>query len=465
MTLLKTFIAYAKQQALWEKKDRLLLAVSGGVDSMVLLDLMCRLPEEEKPWIGVVHVNHQLRPASDIEQSAVQNICEEKQLPFFTACWPKEEHPSVGTEAAARSFRYAFFLQVMRKQQATRLVTAHHGDDQMETILMRLVRGGQLESIAGIKEQRSFGSGKLIRPLLRFAKEELTTYSDQEQLLYFEDESNQSMMYTRNRYRHQVLPLLKEENTQALEHFADFSADLLDATAAIKHVVEPCFERLCHPLHSNGWGIDRSAFLAEAPFMQRLVLKELLTHLYRDTAVEYRRHHVEMIASLIAGDKVNGELHLPAGWLMKRRYEELYFVRSFGATLEHSVEPIPLSLGDWQIVPGLGKIGLFCSTAVSTAQLSHKRMIWLKTGEVQLPLQVRTRRPGDRMTIKGLERGSKKIKDILIDQKVPLEDRNKPIILTDAAGQIIWLIDYKESRLSNKQETDTIQYVLIYEKD
>ncbi|MDN6626241.1 MAG: tRNA lysidine(34) synthetase TilS, partial [Pisciglobus halotolerans] len=132
MGLLTDFIQTIQKNEFWEKEDRLLLAVSGGVDSMVMLELMTQLPKAIKPWLGVVHVNHQLREASDREEAAVKEICIKKNIPFYSTRWDKKDHPSSGTEVAARDFRYAFFQKAMKTKQAGYLLTAHHGEDQVE---------------------------------------------------------------------------------------------------------------------------------------------------------------------------------------------------------------------------------------------------------------------------------------------------------------------------------------------
>src|SRR5699024_3718936 len=146
------------------------------------------------------------------------------QIPVYTAKWPKESHPISGTEEAARKFRYTFFSEIMGSEHADFVVTAHHQGDQVETILMRLVRGSQLDSLTGIQPSRHFYSGKLIRPLLPLSKEDLYHYAERNTLPYMEDAYNISAEFTRNRYRQVILPLLREENPQLDHHLAQFAA-------------------------------------------------------------------------------------------------------------------------------------------------------------------------------------------------------------------------------------------------
>ena len=155
-----------ERQQLWDKESRLLLAVSGGADSMALLGLVQQLPPEWQPQFAVVHVHHHLREESDEEFRMVQDYCQSQRIPFFAEHWSEESHPKSNLEMAAREFRYAFFADMMEKWPATHLATAHHADDQLETILMRLVRGSTLKGISGIAMTRTFGPGQLVRPLL-----------------------------------------------------------------------------------------------------------------------------------------------------------------------------------------------------------------------------------------------------------------------------------------------------------
>lgn len=201
-------------------KKKLLLAVSTGVDSMVLLHLL----EQQNIQIGVVHVDHQLRPESKKEAAFLQNYCRNHQLPFYLKVW--EQPAKENIEAEARKLRYAFFEKIMVQENYELLLTAHHGDDQLETLLMRLVRGGSLIGHSGIARQQSFGAGSLLRPLLSFSKEEIYAYAKKEQLTYFEDATNASAAYFRNRIRQNVVPGLKKENPQILLHAQQFHQQL-----------------------------------------------------------------------------------------------------------------------------------------------------------------------------------------------------------------------------------------------
>lgn len=459
MDVFADFLKSCVNEQYWQKNARLLLAVSGGVDSMVLLDMIQSLPEEVRPWFSVLHVNHQLREASDKEEQYVKNLCQTAGIPFSSAKWPKEQHPVSNTEEAARNFRYAFFKAQMQQQQATHLVTAHHGDDQAETILMRLVRGGSLESMTGIKPIRSFASGKLVRPLLPYTKSALYAYSKQHQVHYFEDETNQSSAYTRNRYRNQVLPILKEENGRLVNQFAQFASDLEDVLQVAHAESRRLLKQLVYQNTDGEWELDRVSFAQMDASRQRLVIEELLQRLYSQETTPFQRNHIQGIQELALSAKPNGQLDLAGKWHVRRVYDRIVF-STRGKKDPLVLAPYELQLNHWLELPQGGRIGLFQEEPEFT--LANTKVIWLNAEKVQLPLKVRQRQPGDRMTLKG-SGGTKKINRILIDQKVLPEQRDELRVVCDSKGEVITFLGYKDSQLSIAPETDTIKYILIHD--
>lgn len=326
MELFSDFLKNCQQHLLWKPSDRLLIAVSGGVDSMVLLNLIQRVPDALRPWYGVVHVNHELRTASIAEESFLEEQCRIKKIPYFSRNWKSDQHPKTGIELAARNFRYTFFKEMMEANQATHLLTAHHADDQLETILMRLVRGGQLEGMTGIQVQRFFGTGLLVRPLLQYAKEEIYAYSETNHLDYYEDETNIELTYTRNRYRQTIAPLLKLENNQVLNHFRDFSSDLSDVLFLANQVIQQKSAQVLLESKSDFYEIDKSTLLGFEPEIQRLVLKHiLLNKVYHSCPVETLRKQVAELLDLMTGSKSNAQLDLPGGWKGRRQYQQFFF--------------------------------------------------------------------------------------------------------------------------------------------
>ena len=353
----------------------------------------------------------------------------------------------------------------MEQNNATHLLTAHHADDQLETILMRLVRGGQIEGMSGIQVHRPFGPGLLVRPLLHYSKEDIYTYSEAHQLSYYEDETNIDLMYTRNRYRQKIVPLLKLENNQVLNHFKDFSSDLTDVLFIANQVIRQKTEQIILESKSNFYEIDQLGLLEFEPEIQRQVLKHLLLEkLYRSYPVETLRKQVEELLDLMNGAKSNVQLDLPNGWKARRQYNRFFIEKDNLSESTFFQKEETIALNHWVSLADETRVGIFQVAAHADSPFEKDSHIWLEPSQIVLPLIIRHRKPGDRMTIKGMKRGHKKIKDILIDQKVPLRAREEMLLLADSSNEIIWLLEYKESRLSIQRETDKIQYILVHQK-
>ncbi|MFC6463947.1 tRNA lysidine(34) synthetase TilS [Marinilactibacillus sp. GCM10026970] len=459
MQLAERFAERVIRQSYFSKDDQVLLAVSGGVDSMVLLNLMLQLPTKCRPHISVAHLNHQLRAASEKEQKAVEQICKQHKLPLYTQKWAKQIHPKSGLEAAARNQRYAFFLDIMVQNDLNKLVTAHHRGDQAETILMKLVRGSSLEHLSGIKPVRDFHGRKVIRPLLEFSKKDLYEYAECVQLNYFEDETNQSLMYSRNRYRNQILPLMEKENEAVEAHLSNFAQEVNEIGSIALPIIEERTNQ-CAEYTENEIKLNRSKFLNEDRSMQKQILKQLLEKLYEQSESQYKQSHITLLIDWLKQKDPNSSFDLPGGYIAVREYEKI-LIRIPQKPLAILAEPLFINVGEWIELPGQKRLGLFRSDTCPTVE-SGVEQIALEMDSILLPLKVRHRETGDRIRVKGMD-GSKKIKDLLIDRKIPMSQRNQLIILEDASGEIVWIVGLQESRLSIQPKPDRMHYVLLLE--
>lgn len=472
-TLVKHLVSLNGHGQYWSNQELLLLAVSGGADSMALLDAMNRLPESQKPRLRVIHVHHHLRPEADEEARFVESACRTRGIAFVQRDWPQELHPSSGWEAAAREARYRFFQEELAVSGASGLVTGHHGDDQMETILMRLTRGSTIEGMAGIKTARAFGPGQLFRPFLGVAKDDLYAYCHRNGVAYHEDVSNRDSRYARNRYRKQVLPFLKEENPQAVQHFQQFSEDLLAlwevASVQLETAVSRCFYQ-----EENTW-VGSVSCLAELPRdVRRLVLGYFLRHVWEVGEGAVQRSHVEDIMGLMDGSQPQASLHLPGGRRVRRKYNQLFFLleQERRSSEEHSFLA-KLNLNQWLELPFNGKMGLF-SYHVGKDVLAGMRdgeAILLKEG-TRIPLTVRHPQPGDRIRMNPAAPFTKKLARLFIDRKVPHERRRQAYVVQEESGEIVWVPTYAQSlqALSATQENEgnistQSGYIVIYKKD
>lgn len=460
MNLQEQFIHYVRKEKFWTQEDRAVLAVSGGVDSMVLAYLMTNLPEEIRPHLTIAHVNHQLREESNEEELFVKQWTKDHNLPFYCHKWNKEMHPETGIEEASRKVRYTFFEEVLSETESTLLLTAHHADDQAETIAMKLTRGGVLDQLTGIKSVRPFATNKqhkIIRPFLPFTKRALYTFAHKKQIPYQEDATNQLLDFSRNRYRNQIFPLLEKENERVKEHIVAFAEDLTDVLSVLQPILSQKMKG-CITKKSGYWEIDTTNLLNEPLEYQRLILGELLKQIGEHSTIVFKKEHRSLLLEWMTTALPNSHMYLPDNWIAEKEYD-IVRIRKKHQEKKSNDWVMYLRESEWQTLPKGEKLGLIKADDYSVQK--HDKLIYLDPDQISFPLLVRHRKAGDRIKLKG-SGGTKKIKDIFIDQKVPARKREEAYIVEDANGRIVWVIDYKQSMLSLEEITDKISYILVY---
>lgn len=439
----KNTLAFIEKHGLITYGDKVCAAVSGGPDSMALLHFLVKRRNKFQIEIAAAHVDHMLRgKESKADLEYVRSYCEKNNIPFFSASIDikqKIEQDRAGMQETARKYRYLFLADVMKQIQSNKLAVGQHADDQMETILMRLTRGSSGKARAGIQAMRPFSPGMLIRPLLGVTKEQIEEYCIFYQLKPRRDPSNNYPDYTRNRFRQDVLPVLKRENEKAHEHFQRFSEEVLQDEKFLEELAKRELETILKK-DKREILVNIPAFLKVPLPLQRRGIHLILSYLYKKKIGLITTRHLSSIDRLLKGDHPSATLHLPLGLHIIRSYEKCRF------TFDKKELPLEyhyhLHAGDKVYIPSHFTIQL---DKVS-GQLTQGKddFVILDPASIQLPLMVRTRVPGDRMRLKGMN-GSKKIKDIFIDEKVPLAKRDSWPIVSDAAGRILWVPGVKKS--------------------
>ncbi|KAF1304189.1 tRNA lysidine(34) synthetase TilS [Enterococcus saccharolyticus] len=434
-------------QQLWQANERVLVAVSTGVDSMVLLDIL----EQLSVPMGVVYVNHCLREVSYEEEAFLIAYCQDKQLPLYHTRW--DEPATTGVEAAAREFRYTFFKEVLAKENYDVLVTAHHSDDQIETILMKMVREGNFFSSRGIQLTQSFGTGRLVRPLLETTKADILAYSQERQIPFFEDETNQSLAMQRNRLRHQVIPLLKKENPQVSQHFQQWSQQMDWAQELIREQQQTWITQY---VQKTGMQLQFqwSTYLKMSPAQRYFFLQGL--------GVPLSEKQCQQLMKLL--DEKTAQWHVDlAGWQVQKSYEQVVFRPTVTKKLP-SMSERTLRIGDTCYLSDDEWIGFFLKDDI---KIPKKVKLWSEYRQelsVEFPIEccLRKRQPGDKIALQ--PHISKKISRYFIDQKIPNQQRENAWVVTDCQGIVLGLLPYVFSYLSIAKETDKIHYVLLYRR-
>ena len=411
------------------KSEYVIAAISGGPDSMYLLESLMDFNFK----VVVAHVHHNLRKDSDVEAEKVEEYCKKHNLIFE---YKKiQKYPgNKFSEEAARKIRYDFFDSLIKKYNSNILFTAHHGDDQIETILMRLTRGSNLKGYAGIEfisEDRGY---KIVRPLINITKDDIISYLDKNNIWYAIDKSNTDLKYTRNRYRNKILPELKNENKNIHYKFQEFSDKVLLAHNYIKKQTNIYYKEIVKDKDINIFEFNRLDKI-----LKYYILEEYLKDIYGEKINLISTKHINLIINKISQNR-NITFDLPYNKKAIIEYnnfkvDDLYIINKYSYKFEDKVK-----------LPNGKSIYLDNNTTLTSNYVIH-----LNSKEIKLPFIVRTREDGDYMIVKNML-GRKKVNDIFIDSKIPKEIRDSHPIVLDSSGEIIWIPGIKKSHLDRKKE-------------
>ncbi len=423
--------------------DTIVIGVSGGPDSMALLYVMNEFKKAMGLKIICAHINHNVRKESDQEKIDLENYCKKNNIIFEYIKVKKWGDDNFHNEA--RTIRYNFFDELIENYDAKYLMTAHHGDDLIETILMRIVRGSTLKGYSGFSRIVNKGKYTIVRPLLSLTKDEIVKFNNKNNILYATDSSNNEDHYTRNRYRHTVLPFLKNEEPNVHKKFIKFSETLLENSIYIDKEAN----RVFNEVFINGI-LYIEQFKSLDKVIQTKIIYTILEKIYGDDLLIIGDVHVELIFNLINSQKSNSVVHLPNNVIVIKTYNELSFSYDEDIHTEYEIEVQKLvNLPNGKIIE-----------QIFDTQDTSNNVIRLSSKEVALPLYVRNKKDGDKMEVKGLN-GSKKISDIFIDSKIkPSERMNWPVVL-DSENTIVWLPGLKKSKL-DKKTTEEYDIILRY---
>ena len=426
----------------FHKNDVIVVGCSAGPDSMALVDMLLKIREKYALNLVVAHVNHNLRKQSVQEENYLRNYCEKNNIMF--ECMMITEYGDDNFHNEARNIRYNFFEKVVYKYHANYLMTAHHGDDLIETILMRISRGSNLNGYSGFKKIVDMTDYQIVRPLLLYTKQELEEYDKKNHVMYYVDDSNQKDKYTRNRYRKYILPFLKEEDPYIHLKYLKFSNVLSEANQFIEQERDLALKKVVH-----NDSLDIVSFKTLNPFIQKEVLYYVMNEYYQDDLILINDKHIELLLNLIYSNRANAFVNLPNEVIATKTYHVLELKKVTNEITTYEVE-----LSKYVELPNHHVI-----EQVEEVFGNGNDICRLSSEEVSLPLTVRTRRFGDRMSIKG--NGTKKIKDIFIDKKVKIGERDLWPVVVDARGVIVWLPGLKKSKY-DKKKSENYDIILKY---
>ena len=473
---------FIREYHMLEPESRVVVGVSGGPDSLCLLDVLCGIRKDWSIELSAVHIHHGLRGENaDRDEEHVRVFCETRGV----LC--RVYHEQVGRlareqkrsiEETGRDVRYRRFEEWLKEWGGTHIAVAHHRDDQAETVLFSLARGSGLRGAGGIRPV----NGRIVRPLLCVGRGEIEAYLTVRGISWCVDETNAGTDYARNRIRHQVLPLMEAHiNSRVSAHLAAAALEFQEAEDYVAAEEQRLYNRYVSEI-SEGMAVSEK-LLEEAPFLQRRVLYRVLKAA-AGSARDLSREHVGLLLGILSG-ACGRQVDMPysvAAWKEAGRLVVVPQNRGSGCgpaslwpgnrqerrRFQSEEGPGDAPMGKNQgrgvyvclplPVPGAVRVGKQCLTLRildgNTGNFPEKKYTkWLDYDRMSDKLVLRRRQPGDRITIDSMGH-HKKLKDFLIDRKIPRHERDSLWLVADGR-EIVWIIGERMGASYRVSETSS----------
>jgi len=428
-----------------QKKDRVIVALSGGPDSVFLVYALYQLMKNLEIDLFATHIHHGIRGEyADRDMEFAKKFCDNLDIPISTFNYnvpDYAERKGLSVEEAGREIRLSTYKRAMDEYSADKVATGHTADDQAETVLLRLITGAGKRGLAGI---HPVYEGFIIRPLLEIRKEEILKYLDDNHIEYMIDHTNFETDILRNRIRNVLIPLLKEEfNPKVESALCRTAAIFQEEMTYLKRITDFYLDRFAL-IEGNEARLNLSGLSSMSPYILKHLLWEFVCR-FTGSMKNLTYHHTQNLFNLL--EKSSGSsIQLPGNIRAKKEYEFLVITRDIGLRKTHLPEktlkiPGENVLNEWNIVirgeilnekPSLDSVDPF-TIFIDYDKCEGKEFI------------MRTRMPGDRFSPLGMK-GTKKVKDFFIDEKIPVSLRDRiPIILCNC--KILWIAGYRQSEL------------------
>lgn len=417
--MFEMFCGAVQKYAMIEAGDRVVVALSGGADSVCLLYLCRKLSQKLPFFLSAAHVNHGIRREAEQEAAFCKELCQNWKIPFYetkvdAAGFAAQE--KIGIELAARILRYRF----LESLDQDKIALAHHKNDQAETVLLHLLRGSGTDGLGAMAPTR----GKIIRPMLDIGRREIEEFCHQEQLNYCIDQSNFSRKYTRNRIRLEVIPLLEHFQPGAVNAIVRAAELAREDALQLRDDTQIVFNKIFTPIE-DGFCCERTEFLALSAALQRRTVRMCWEKIQGGTE-DLWFCQIEAALNLFREGKTGKRCCLGQQVWAENSYDQLII----GKCLEKPSFCIPLQEGESICPPGVG----ICFTAVRGNAETEQENNWIfDYNRVKSGINIRSRRKGDVFCLHGKKQ---KLKKLFIDRKIPRRDRDVAVI-AECNGQII----------------------------
>lgn len=422
-------VKYFIQENLIIKKP-IVCAVSGGVDSVVMLNILNKLGYN----VILAHVNHNKREESLIEMNAMKSLASNLSIPFELLDYHYNNNDNFHNDA--HNARYSFFKELCEKYNTNIIATAHHLDDQIETVLIKLLEGSNLYGYGGISICNDDGKYKIIRPLLCLNKDEIYEYANQNKLEYFEDSSNKEDFFLRNKIRHNIIPQLKNECPDLTTKIQQYSIQLKEAFDYIRNQSIDYLEKTNNIIELDSFNL-----------LDIAIKKDIISLLLEKNNLNKSNSLINNTIVFLTSNNGEKSLDLELGYKLIRSYNKAYILNEDINLFEETI----INIGETKEINKRFKF-YFSKTKPVNA-----KYIKLCYNNLELPFKIRNRKNGD--VIDTLI-GSKKVNRIFIDNKVSKSKRNEIPIIADNNDNILWVYDYVKSKdVYEQKNTGDIYFV------
>ena len=448
MSLFEKFNNHITEKKLFSKKDKLLLAVSGGVDSMVLLELM----KVSGFNIEVAHCNFQLRGIeSDADEDCVRKTCSASGLQihlkrFDTALFA--EHHKLSIQVAARELRYQWFNEMLNENKFVWILTAHHANDNVETIMMNFFKGTGIVGLAGMKEKGGGIGGKLLRPLLYFHKSEILAFATERNLIWREDASNSINKYTRNFFRNELLPSVAKVYPEVEANLMNNVKRFSDAAIIYKKAIEEITSRL---IEKKGEEIHVSVL--------KLIKTPAFETVYYEIISQYGFTSEQLKDALSLLESETGKYISSSSHRIIRNRQWIVIVPN----ADSSVNLIVIEKEDASVLFGHQKLMINKISEIPEFSSDSTKVV-LDWSTVKFPLILRKWKQGDYFYPLGMQK-KKKLSRFFIDNKLSLSDKEK-VWLLESEKKIIWVLGLRiDDRFKVTPQTHDMRFLQILPAD
>lgn len=462
----KKVLDYVQKHHMLEKGDSVVVGVSGGADSVCLFFLLLEIRKEIPINLHVVHVNHQIRAEAAEDGAYVRELCERFNIPFtLVECDVQQlaKQKRISTEEAGRNVRYEAFYRVLTQNNGSKIAIAHNKNDCCETVLFHLFRGSALKGLSGIQPVR----GEIIRPLMCLERHEIEAFLDKNGIKYCIDRTNLEDNYTRNKIRHHILETaVCEISPSAVTHIGDACERINEAYSFIGDMTKIAYKE-CAFASENGIHIEKERYEGLHPALQGYVIMEALEQA-ACRAKDFGSVHVAQVKALFqkqCGRKIDLPYHLCAerdyaGVLVYRTKGQIsakmpcteYVVSDADKERLLKNECVEICLGaDKTLILSVKKV---TSEAIQKNIPQKKYTKWLDYDKIKNSIVVRTRKPGDYLTIDAQSGAicKKTLKSYFVDEKVPSKKRGELYLVTENS-HVLWIVGGRISsfyKVSNK---------------